>query len=81
MLQLMIDKASRRWKALGLPHSTGSVPVKLLRPSSRTIKDGKELLPAQEAGSMPLSCVPTRRSKPRRAKAPGLPHAAGRVPA
>ena len=81
MLQLMTDNASRRLNALELPHSAGSVPVKLLRPISRTVKDGKELLPAQDAGRAPLRSVSTSRSNDSNAKPPELPHSDGSVPA
>ena len=77
----MTDNASRCLNAVGLPHSAGSVPVKLLRPTSSTVKDGKELLPAQEAGRTPLSSVSTSRSNVSDAKPPELPHSDGSVPA
>lgn len=81
MLQLTTDNASRPWNALGLPHSVGSGPVKLLRPTSRTVRDGRELLPAQEAGRTPLRSVSTSRSDESDAKAPEFPHCTGSVPA
>lgn len=81
MLQLTTDNVSRRWNAVGSPHSDGRGPVKLLRPTARTVRDGRELLPAQEAGKTPLSSVSTSHSDESDAKAPELPHCTGSVPA
>lgn len=57
MLQFAMIKYFSCWKAVVLPHDAGKVPWMLLLPSSNSISDGKEALPAHDDGKVPVSCV------------------------
>ena len=58
MLQFAMIRYFSSWKAVVLPRDAGKVPWMLLLPSSKSISDGKEALPAHDDGSVPVNCVP-----------------------
>ena len=80
MLQSVRVRPDSCWKAVGLPHSAGSVPDMLVNFSSRSVKLGKEPLLPQEAGRVPVRGVSLTCRYDRAGKAPGSPQVAGKLP-
>ena len=81
MLPLVMIKYIKLWKAAGLAHSGGRVPVRLLLPSSRSCSKGNELLPAQTGGRVPERDVLYSQSVVKEGKASAAAQANGSVPA
>lgn len=73
------------WKAVGLPHSDGSLPcmfvfVRVCVCIVSSLKEGRELLPAHVTGRLPLTCSCSKKSVNKDGNAPELPQLKENVP-